>query len=57
MRALPVKIMFYWLLLSATSPSFADSAGPPHLCPAGGGVMRVLLDAEFRGGASTILNI
>lgn len=55
MRALPAKVLGCWLLWSVTSMSVADSVGPPYSCPAGGGVMRVLLDGEFYGGASIIL--
>ncbi len=46
---------FGFLLLAASSFSFADSVGPPYACPAGGGVMRVLLDGEFQGRTSNIL--
>jgi hypothetical protein len=44
----------FWLL-AASSLSFADSVGPPYACPAGGGVVRVLLDGEFQGRSSNIL--
>lgn len=46
---------FGFLLLAASSLSFADSVGPTYACPAGGGVMRVLLDGEFQGRSSNIL--